>query len=360
MKNPEVTVLMPVYNGAKYLNTAIDSILNQTYKDFEFLIINDGSTDNSEEIILSYKDERIRYIKNELNIKLIKTLNKGVNLARGKYIARMDCDDISFPTRLERQINYLHSHKDLDGVAGRVFDLLPHDIIKRSLRYLPLHKDAFRFTSLFEISFCHPCLTIRTDVLRKEKFLDNECALHIEDMELGSRLSLLGYNIEVIDDFLILYRKNISGICFTHREEQKIRSYELAKKNLKTVLNFDVDKEFYTFLTDKCGLNSYDKLCISLDRLNNLVNSYITKYQINDKNSLSDIKSWAYVREFSFIMSSLKEVNGFYNKIRVVFVLFLRLKCICNIGFLKSMNIWLRDWSGIFKEKQLSSSVIRK
>ena len=97
---------MAVYNGEKYLCEAIESMLNQTYTNFEFLIINDGSTDTTEEIILSYKDERIRYIKNEQNLKLIASLNKGLVLANGKYIARMDADDISMLERLEKQVDF--------------------------------------------------------------------------------------------------------------------------------------------------------------------------------------------------------------------------------------------------------------
>src|ERR1017187_7276972 len=112
MKNnsPYITVLMPVYNAAPFLREAIDSILNQTFKNFELLIINDGSTDNCEEIILTYKDPRIRYIKNETNIKLISTLNKGIKLSKGKYIVRMDADDISFPDRIEKQVNYMETN----------------------------------------------------------------------------------------------------------------------------------------------------------------------------------------------------------------------------------------------------------
>src|SRR3990170_6306785 len=104
--NPEITVLMSVYNGERFLREAIESILNQTYRDFEFLIINDGSTDSSREIILSYNDPRIRLIDNELNIGLTRSLNKGLRLARGKYIARQDADDISFRKRLEKQVAF--------------------------------------------------------------------------------------------------------------------------------------------------------------------------------------------------------------------------------------------------------------
>ena len=115
--NPLVTVLMPVYNGEKYLKEAIESILNQTFKDFEFLIINDGSTDNSVKIIQSFNDLRIRLIHNESNIGLIKTLNKGLKLSNGKYIARMDCDDVSLPKRLSVQINFMEKHPEI-GVCG--------------------------------------------------------------------------------------------------------------------------------------------------------------------------------------------------------------------------------------------------
>ncbi len=109
---PKVTVLMPVYNGEKYLRKAIESILNQTFKDFEFLIINDGSTDRTKEIILSYRDQRIVYLENEENIGLTKSLNKGLKIAKGEYIARMDGDDVSLPERLEKQVEFLDRNSD--------------------------------------------------------------------------------------------------------------------------------------------------------------------------------------------------------------------------------------------------------
>jgi glycosyltransferase involved in cell wall biosynthesis len=97
--NPRITVLMPVYNGEMYLNCTIDSILNQTFGDFEFIIIDDGSMDKSVEIINPYGDPRIKLIKNEVNLGLIKTLNKGLTYAKGEYIVRMDCDDFSVHVR---------------------------------------------------------------------------------------------------------------------------------------------------------------------------------------------------------------------------------------------------------------------
>lgn len=111
-KNPKISCIMPAYNAGKYLKVAIDSILNQTFKDFELIIINDGSSDNTEDIILSYDDSRIVYIKNERNLKLMKTLNKGIDKAKGEFISRMDSDDQAHPSLFERELQEFEKHPD--------------------------------------------------------------------------------------------------------------------------------------------------------------------------------------------------------------------------------------------------------
>lgn len=124
MTDPKVTVLMSVYNGDRYLNEAIDSILAQTFTDYEFLIIDDGSTDRTLDILRSYIDPRIRIIRNEDNLGLTKSLNKGLKLSRGEYIARMDADDISLPNRLNEEVQYLEDNKDvvLVGTGREIID----------------------------------------------------------------------------------------------------------------------------------------------------------------------------------------------------------------------------------------------
>ena len=117
MKNPKITVLMSVYNGEKYLNEAIDSILAQTFKDFEFLIIDDGSTDKTGEILESYSDQRIKIIDNEKNIGLTKSLNIGLKIAKGEFIARQDADDVSMPERLEKEVEFLEQNRNV-GLVG--------------------------------------------------------------------------------------------------------------------------------------------------------------------------------------------------------------------------------------------------
>src|SRR4051794_29608800 len=110
---PKVTVLLAVYNGERYLREAIDSILGQTFQDFEFLIINDGSTDSTREIILSYHDPRIRLVDNEDNIGQTRSLNRGLALAAGQFVARQDADDISEPERLASQVAFLEIHPEV-------------------------------------------------------------------------------------------------------------------------------------------------------------------------------------------------------------------------------------------------------
>lgn len=120
---PLVSVIMSVYNGEKHINQAINSILQQTFSCFEFLIIDDGSNDNSKEIISSYQDTRIRFIENSHNIGLAASLNRGVTCARGKYIARMDSDDVAYPERLIKQYMALESDNTLDLISANVLEI---------------------------------------------------------------------------------------------------------------------------------------------------------------------------------------------------------------------------------------------
>jgi len=130
VKNSLVTVLMPVYNGEKYLNEAIDSILNQTYTNFEFLIINDGSTDRSVEIIKGYNDSRIKLIHNKKNMGLVYTLNRGLALALGKYIVRMDADDISLPNRFKLQLDFMEINTEVALCSGNAMSIVVVDMGK--------------------------------------------------------------------------------------------------------------------------------------------------------------------------------------------------------------------------------------
>lgn len=179
--SPLVSVVLSVYNGERYLHECIKSILNQSYKNFEFLIVNDGSTDKTGDIIESFKDTRITHIKNESNLKLIKSLNKGFSLAKGKYIARMDDDDISLPDRLLKQVEFMEKHPDI-GVTATSFNVF--DEKRRKTVQLGMNHEEFMVNLLFSNPIRHSAVMIRKQVLDENNFEYDEAYLHAEDYQL--------------------------------------------------------------------------------------------------------------------------------------------------------------------------------
>ena len=137
--NPRISVVMAVYNGAPYLEAAINSILQQTYANFEFIIVNDASTDNTSEILKKYDDCRLRVLTNPENLGLTKSLNRGINAARGQYIARMDADDLSLPHRLEKQLEFLENHPEYALVGSSYYQIDETGSIKSLIQVLTDH-----------------------------------------------------------------------------------------------------------------------------------------------------------------------------------------------------------------------------
>jgi glycosyltransferase involved in cell wall biosynthesis len=164
MHTPKVTVLMPVHNGERFLREAIDSILNQTFTDFDFLIIDDGSRDGSCEIIASYTDRRIILITNQDNRGTVHVLNQGIAEAKGKYIVRMDADDISLPNRLATQVRFMDNHPDT-GISGTGMRLIKKGKL-RNTRTQPDSDEKLKATLLFNTCFFHPTVIIRTELAK--------------------------------------------------------------------------------------------------------------------------------------------------------------------------------------------------
>jgi len=207
-KKPKLTVLMPVYNAEKYLNEAIESILNQTFSDFEFLIINDGSTDNSINIIKNYSDPRIILIDHETNEIYMKRLNEGLNIANGEYIARMDADDISRPTRFEKQVKFLDENPEI-GIVGTYWKTFGSS----NKEVKPLCKpDEVKVFSIFHSPFAHPTVMFKKSLFDKNKLRYNENCHYAEDYDLWAR-ALNCFNGANLDEVLLDYRvhsKNVS------------------------------------------------------------------------------------------------------------------------------------------------------
>lgn len=225
MSTPAISVVMPVYNGEKYLREAIDSILNQTFSDFEFIILNDGSTDKTEEIILSYTDPRIVYVKNEENLQIVKTLNKGIALAKGKYIARMDADDISMPERFEKQFEFMETHPDV-GVCGTW--LKTFGDVKAEWTY-PVEAEEVLIALMFYSPVAHPTAVIRKVVFDFFKYEQNYNKA--EDYKLWVDISKQ-FTIVNIPCFLLRYRLHSSQTAVIKNDIQLNISNDIRKEVL--------------------------------------------------------------------------------------------------------------------------------
>ncbi len=247
---------MSVYNGEEYLREAIDSILNQTFGDFEFLIIDDGSRDNSLEILKSFKDKRIRIIENKKNLGLIASLNKGLKLAKGKYIARMDADDIALPERFEKQFDFMEKNPEI-GVCGTWIKLFG----AKSEIWSPVteHKDIFA-GMLFESMAYHPTIFLRNDIVSSLKESYDKDYKHVEDYEYWVRLALRGVKFANLDEVLLFYRVHPNQIGKVHNKEQKENSKRIMGKFLKAlgIKDFENNIKFHVFLKNRAKLKKKD------------------------------------------------------------------------------------------------------
>lgn len=208
---------MPVYNGEMYLQEAVESILGQTFQDFELLVINDGSADNTAVLLEGYCDHRIRVVHNHGNQGLITTLNKGLELAEGRYIARMDADDSSHPARLERQFLFMEQHPEI-AVCGAWLSIIEGQRV-RSVRF-PLTPDQQRCGLLFDSTIPHPCAMLRRSTLTAHNLSYCPAAQYAEDYDLWVRLSQVG-QLVCLPEELLTYRRHTGQISQRKQDEQR-------------------------------------------------------------------------------------------------------------------------------------------
>jgi glycosyltransferase involved in cell wall biosynthesis len=229
MNNPQVSVVMPNYNCARFLDEAIDSILQQTFCDFEFIIIDDGSTDNSWEIIQKYacKDDRIRAFKNERNQHIVYCRNKGVSLSKCDLIAFLDSDDIAFPERLKIQVDYMLKNPDC-GVCGSNFEMINEKSQLIGYKKFPENHDAIK-KSFF---FCNP-FGQNTVIVRKKCFnevgLYNDEYRNAEDLDMWVRIGGK-FKLHNIQKDLVKYRVHAKNSMFTSQKRMIRSTLKIRKK----------------------------------------------------------------------------------------------------------------------------------
>ncbi len=224
-KEPLISVLLPVYNGAPFLAGAIDSILKQTLNDFELIVINDGSTDDSLSILKHYEslDPRVKVFSRP-NRGLANTLNESIELARGAWIARMDQDDIAHPTRFETQLNYLiSSGADIAGTWVKRFGAADNRTVR-----LPQSDAAIKIALLFESPFAHPTVMMKAESIKKlgyEHTWDKA-----EDYDLWVRAAISGWKMMNVPEVLLDYRVHSSQISTSAAMVQMQLSQGIRKK----------------------------------------------------------------------------------------------------------------------------------
>jgi glycosyltransferase involved in cell wall biosynthesis len=278
METPKVSIIMPVYNAEKYLNETIDSVLNQTYDDFEFLIIDDGSTDRSLQILNSYNDPRLKVFKNGKNIGYVKTLNKLLELSKGEYIARQDNDDISFPNRIEKQVHFLNSHKDI-GICGT--NVLTFGTKKKKTLF-PIEDYEIRAYMIIKSPFCHPTIMFRKSIfddMGVAKYDESLCPAEDYAMwfEISKKTKLAN-----LSEPLLKYRWHENNTSQLKKNIQIEKANTIRKHILQFTLLIDISDEeasllnLITFpeLITKNNLIPLEQLLIKLLRKNKEIGYY--------------------------------------------------------------------------------------
>jgi glycosyltransferase involved in cell wall biosynthesis len=233
MDAPKITVLMPVYNAERFLREAVDSILIQTFRDFEFLIIDDGSTDSSREIIESYVDSRIRFFKNDQNLGISETLNKGIKLASCELIARMDADDVSYPNRLQRQYDYMVQNKNC-ALLSTWARVITHD--KRFVRLERYRSKFYYYNLTFECWMYHPTIMFRKQPVEAIGMYSMK---YSEDYDLFWKVST-AFEIGNLAEALVDYRLSPTSLnTVLKREEYNVANEQNVLRNIRYYMGDD-------------------------------------------------------------------------------------------------------------------------
>ncbi len=249
---PKISVIMPLYNAEQYVKKAIESILQQTYKDFELLIIDDCSTDNSLEVVNSIKSSKIKIINNEKNEGIAVSRNKGLEFAEGQYVALMDDDDLTVPNRFELQNDYLESHNDIDVIGGRHCAIDHRDqIIQTFMEPLNNPKYIRAYIMLYN-PIANGSTMIRNDFLKENQIRYQDNSLGMEDYRFWIDCSVKG-NITNLSDVLLYWRNSGTNETFKinttwskkraekfadlHRYAFKLNGYSLSEEEYGVLNN---------------------------------------------------------------------------------------------------------------------------
>lgn len=254
--SPRVTVLMPAHNAARYVAEAIQSVLDQTFADFELLVIDDGSTDTTTDVVSRFTDPRIRLVSNDRNMGIAGTLNRGFELARGEYIARMDADDLCRPARLEGQVRFMDLHRDV-VLVGTWFATFGNGF--RRVVKPPCSDPELRAWLLAECPFGHPTVMLRRSVLQQHGISYDANFSRVEDYELWSRLAGYG-QIANIPQVLVEYREHPAQVSSRFSAVQTVQANLVRRRLLADIMPNASQTDIELHLRAISGWHSTDSI----------------------------------------------------------------------------------------------------
>lgn len=330
IKKPLVSVLMACYNSERYLKSAVDSILGQTYKNFEFIIINDGSTDRSLEILKSYTDSRIYLVNNEVNRGHTYSLNSGIKISKGKYIARMDSDDVSLPFRLTKQVEFMENNPDIAACGSWTKTIGKN---KGQVNKYLTNPEDIKANLLFYTSLSHPTVILRKSALLKHNLtysIDIDRDENSEDYALWVKLAQFE-KLSNIPEVLLKFRVHNTNVSSIFKEKNRLSASEIRRRQLATLGLSPADEEMSihnsVLLGDHTSIKSFidaqEKWLKKIYEANKICGLYkqssISKalqnrlYAVCSANTRYGLYTW-----IRYQSSSLTKINSYQDMIQTV------------------------------------------
>lgn len=282
--SPSISVILPVYNAGKFVSEAIKSILDQTFADFELLVINDGSIDSSELMIKSFSDHRIVYLNNEGNKGLIYTLNRGIQFARGKYIVRMDADDVCYPNRFQIQFDFMESNPDVAVCGAQMEDYDKMKLISR----VETNSLKLKASLLFTCVLSHPTVIMRSEIIKSNDYFYDTAYPHAEDYELWSRIARK-FKIANIKNSVLAYRFHDQQVSRVYNDIQVsgMKKCQMEQFQFTGFLASDSELDLHSRIS---SLNFEKNISFFVDALTWL-NKMLNAPQLNEVYSHDALKS---------------------------------------------------------------------
>ena len=331
---PTISVLMPVYNGERFLSEAITSILTQTFTDFEFIIIDDGSTDGTGSILDFYSDPRIVRITHPRNLGIAPSLNDGIGQAKGDFIARMDADDISLPERFEKQIQFLGDHPEI-GVLGGYVQQIDKQGIRFKIIKRPITNGLIKWRMCFKNPIFHPTAMVRSNILRQiNGYRDLKAS---EDYDLWQRMSEKT-QLANLDQIILFYRIHGKNISTLPNENRKNERNGIRKRAIKTILGTQKKFDWDSYWND----NYYAVILIF-----NVYYKLSRNMNISERKIMADEASRYILKK-----AKLMKLSQYLQKcIAYMVVIYLKPELIFKIRRTISQNLWRKYYSFIIHKE---------